>query len=679
MLSDLDILAILTQSKDATAVYDTPNLRIRFVNDTMLEVWGKDRSVTGKTLEEALPELEGQPFADLMKKVWETGKTYQATDMPATLVVDGHFKTSYFDFEYRPIFNKDGTTRAILHTSTDVSSRVLAWRRVEEKQQRELQLIEELSETNKNIQEANDGLSAANRDLVIFNDNINQLNLRLQESETDFRRMVEQAPVAILVFRGDDMVIDITNEPMLEILNKDAGIIGQPLLKGLPELKGQAAVELLFEVFKTGKTFEGNEVPVRIMRGRQLETRYFNFSYKPLRDGLRIIGVMDIAVEVTTQVLARKSLEAIITEKTVLERTLRANEQRLQAVLDTMAEGVVIVDKNYNPTYANQMAQRIFGLSEAKFLGRKYGDKKWQNERLDGSPLPLEEHPMAIVFRTGIPVYDREIGVDIPGHEKIFISINAAPLKDGNEEVEKCIVTFANVTGRRKMMQEKDDFISVASHELRTPTAALKAALQLMDRLLPDIKPDMLDKLVKQSNKSLNKLSDLINSLLNSSRISEGRFPIHKKVFKVANLINDCCQHIRAAGTHHIVLKGDIDLELYGDEQLLDQVVVNFVNNAVKYAPKSNEIIIVVERMDAWAKISVTDFGPGISPEKISHIFERYYRVDYENIQFTGFGLGLYICAEIIQKHGGAIGADSKVGQGSTFWFTLPLAKGDQS
>lgn len=501
------------------------------------------------------------------------------------------------------------------------------------------------------------------------------LNDRLQESQTDFKRLVAQAPVAILVLRGEDLVVDLVNGPMLDILDKDNSIIGLPLLAGMPELKGQPAVELLFEIFNTGKESDGNEVPVRMMRHGQLETRYFNFSYRPLRDGSDIIGVMDLAVEVTDQVMARKHQEAIVYEKIVLEQSLRANQRRLQDILDTMAEGVVITDTDGTPVYANLMAQNIIGLSEEHILDRSYNDAKWRSERVDGSPLPKEDHPMYAALRTGLAVYDQEIGVVVEGREKIFVSVNAAPLLDDENRVSGGIVTFTDVTNRRKILQEKDDFISVASHELKTPIASLKAALQLLDRMQSNISPEMLAKLVAQSTKSINKLTDLVGSLLNSNRISQGRFPVHKTTFKIADLINECCQHIRNVGNHTIKFEGDLLLEVDADPQLIDQVVVNLVNNAVKYAPGSKDIVIAVQPERSFAKISVTDFGPGIPPDKLPYIFDRYYRVDNSGAQFSGLGLGLYICTEIIEKHGGKMGVESKHGKGSTFWFTLPLAQ----
>ncbi|WP_457130173.1 sensor histidine kinase [Mucilaginibacter sp. HD30] len=223
------------------------------------------------------------------------------------------------------------------------------------------------------------------------------------------------------------------------------------------------------------------------------------------------------------------------------------------------------------------------------------------------------------------------------------------------------------------ILQQKDDFISVASHELRTPVTALKASLQLLERMDKNVKPEQYERLVGQANRSLNKLSELINSLLNSNRISQGRFPIHKTQFLLVDLINGCCDHVRAAGTHDIIFKGDNTLQVLADEQLVDQVIVNMVNNAVKYAPRSREILIEVKKLNDRIKISVSDSGPGIPPDKIEHLFERYYQAEGGGRQFSGLGLGLYISAEIIRKHGGEIGVDSEVGKGSTFWFTLPV------
>jgi PAS domain S-box-containing protein len=542
------------------------------------------------------------------------------------------------------------------------------------------QSVLESSETSKEFGESDNAtfktrmeLAAINNQLQISEVEINRMKDLLKESKANFRQLVEQAPVAVMILMGEHLIIEVANQPMLDILHQDTKILGKPILKSMPELKGEPAVQLIFDVFRTGNSSDGAEVPVRMMHNGQSETRYFNFSYRPLLEDGKIIGVMDLAVEVTDQVHVRQSLEAIIAEKTELAKSLRSSEQRLQGILDTMAEGVGIIDVSGQMVYANSMAQRILGLDEQEIKKRRFGDKSWQNLRLDGSLLPNEEHPMAIMMQTAQPVYDQEIGVQPPDGDRMYISINAAPIFDDAGQLSGGIGTFMDVTNRRKMMMQKEDFISVASHELKTPVTTLKATLQLLTKIQDTGKPELLRTMISQANKSMGKLDKLISELLDTNRISQGHLQIHKTNFNIGVLIRECSQHIRGTERHEVILKGDLNLEINADEQQLEQVLVNFISNAVKYAPTSKEIVVEVIKQDHAARISVTDKGTGIPPEKIPYVFDRYYRVNHDSIQISGLGLGLFICAEIIKKHGGEIGVNSQLGQGSTFWFSVPL------
>ncbi|ASU36610.1 CheR family methyltransferase [Mucilaginibacter xinganensis] len=223
-----------------------------------------------------------------------------------------------------------------------------------------------------------------------------------------------------------------------------------------------------------------------------------------------------------------------------------------------------------------------------------------------------------------------------------------------------------------EMLRKKDEFISIASHELKTPVTSLKASLQLLDRMKNDPSP-MLPRFLDQANRSMLKITHLIDELLNVNSMKEGQLRLNKSVFVIAGMLKDCCGHVRAAGVHELVVQGDETLKVDADEDRIEQVVVNLVNNVVKYAPESKNIYFIVEKEGNTAKVSVKDTGLGISADKIPHLFDRYYRADYGGGQYSGMGLGLYISSEIIKRHGGKIGVQSEVGKGSTFWFTLPL------
>ncbi|WP_316781127.1 chemotaxis protein CheB [Pedobacter antarcticus] len=226
----------------------------------------------------------------------------------------------------------------------------------------------------------------------------------------------------------------------------------------------------------------------------------------------------------------------------------------------------------------------------------------------------------------------------------------------------------------RELLLKKDEFISIASHELKTPVTSLKASLQLLNRMKNNPSPVMLPKLIDQSTRSMERITLLIDDLLNVTRMSEGQLMLNIAPFNMAAMLNQCCSYIREEGKHELIIQGDMQLEVDADEQRIEQVIINFLNNAIKYAPDSEKIYLIVERENGMAKVSVKDNGPGIPAEKIDYLFERYYRGDYMGKPYSGLGLGLYICSEIIKRHGGEIGVVSELGHGAAFWITLPVA-----
>jgi signal transduction histidine kinase len=137
-------------------------------------------------------------------------------------------------------------------------------------------------------------------------------------------------------------------------------------------------------------------------------------------------------------------------------------------------------------------------------------------------------------------------------------------------------------------------------------------------------------------------------------------------------MLQECCGLVRNNGEPELIVEGDEGLQVTADDDRIEQVIINLLNNALKYAPASKKIFLIAEQEGESVKVSVKDSGPGISPDKIPYLFDRYYRADYTGQQYSGMGLGLYISREIILRHNGKIGVDSEVGTGSTFWFTLP-------
>lgn len=254
-----------------------------------------------------------------------------------------------------------------------------------------------------------------------------------------------------------------------------------------------------------------------------------------------------------------------------------------------------------------------------------------------------------------------------------WLLANNSPRFRADQSFTGYISSCADITEQKELQQRKDDFISIASHELKTPITSLKASIQLMERQAEQASPEVLNRLINQANRSMDKVSRLINELLSVSRLTRGNISLNKTFFRISDLLNSCCTHVREDSKHELEFEGEIEREVYADEHRIEQVIINFVNNAMKYAPDSRVIYFSVKRLESEIKISVRDTGPGISPKQQPHLFERYYRVDHHFTSNSGIGLGLYISAEIVNRHGGTIGVDSVPGEGSTFWFTLPL------
>lgn len=225
-----------------------------------------------------------------------------------------------------------------------------------------------------------------------------------------------------------------------------------------------------------------------------------------------------------------------------------------------------------------------------------------------------------------------------------------------------------------ELMRKKDEFMSVASHELKTPITSVKGALQIVERfILKDEKMKTVQPFVIQANKQVNKLTEIINDLLDITKIQSGQLELYKTDFIIKDLLQECLEQISFhLNSHQVVFEGNADQKIHADKLRVEQVINNLISNAIKYSPGKDKIIITAEKIDNDVRISVKDFGIGIDKEKIPFIFGRFFRVEETSQSFSGLGLGLYISSEIISRHNGKIGVDSSPGNGSTFWVTIP-------
>jgi len=232
----------------------------------------------------------------------------------------------------------------------------------------------------------------------------------------------------------------------------------------------------------------------------------------------------------------------------------------------------------------------------------------------------------------------------------------------------------------KSAVETRDEFISIASHELKTPLTPLKLQLQMLNRQVNSrgfelLTPEGLVKIVENSDKQLNRLSHLIDDLLDVSRITAGKLTLNKEKVNLAQLVREVVAqygHQLQSALHRIEIEAEPEISAELDRLRIEQVLVNLLTNAAKYAP-GKPIKVTVSNLHSLARFSISDQGPGIDKEDQSRIFKRFERIK-DKTTVSGLGLGLYICNQIINAHGGQIGVESTRGKGATFYFDVPLS-----
>ncbi len=421
------------------------------------------------------------------------------------------------------------------------------------------------------------------------------------------------------------------------------------------EIVGQPVALL----FLPGRQDEFEQIMEHIYRGERIDhfetTRVrkdgtfltVSITVSPIKDSKgSIIGASSIARNITEQ----KRLEA-----------------RAQRLFDSNLIGVFVSDFSGVFLDANDAFLDLLGYTRAELQAGKV-------ER--DAITPPEFHSLSQDAVTALQeigssgTYEKEYLHKSGKRVPVLVAVTRI-----DQSTNTCIGFVLDISERKELDKRKDEFISMASHELKTPVTSLKGFLGLLQRRLTMQGDEKTLHYLTRMDAQINKLIKLINDLLDLSKMQTGQLIYREECFALDELVQEIVENVQeTTQTHHLQLEGQIHAEVFGDRDRIGQVLINLLNNAIKYSQQADTVLVRVAKDQNRVHISVQDFGIGVAEEYQQQIFERFYQIaDTEEQTYPGLGIGLYISCEIIKRHGGKLWVESKKGHGATFHFTLPL------
>lgn len=509
---------------------------------------------------------------------------------------------------------------------------------------------EELETSNEELESANEELHTTNREMSLTNQNLISNETKLQKLNEELETTHDRYKMAIsnsrifISYQDKDLKYQWFSNRSPRF--KKQGIVGKTDLEVLGE-GSQGMTEAKKEVLNSGNEFSGE---------MQFGDAHWEVSIKPVKEKEVVIGVKTVAFDVTE----RKEAEAV----------LRQRESELEAAISATNLGTWAYYPLRDDFNISHRAKEIYALprdGDITFetaLNAICSDDWQRNADAIGRALDpkLREH------------YTIECQLNDRGDDELrWIRSAGQASFNASGEVEVFIGTVQDITQRKEMEKQKDDFLSIASHELKTPVTSIKGYIQM---LIEDFSGDNEIEAVSQLqtvDRQVNKLIFLINDLLDTQKIESGKIQLNKSLFNFDELLDEVVQAMQYVAPHHrLQLRGNTGKKVYADRNRIEQVLINLISNAVKFSPEADQISLATELNNGELTLSVRDYGVGIKAENLPKVFERFYRDDHTSQWSSGLGLGLYISAEIIKRHQGSLHVESELNKGSVFYLTLP-------
>jgi two-component system sensor histidine kinase VicK len=624
----LTTISIILNSRFPMFIWWGPDL-IQFYNDAYRPSLGNDGKhplALGQRGEECWPEI-WPVIKPLIDQVVSGGPATWSEDQLIPIYRNGKLENVYWTFSYSRIYNDSGEQGGVFVVCNETTGKVEA--------------LNDLTKTKQDLE-------AAQTETLRQRDRL--------------KSFLMQAPAGICVLDGPNFVFELVN-PSYQQFFPQRKLLGKPLLDALPEIKGHSITTLLKEVYETGKTTEGDEllIPVARYDGGPLDDRYFNFIYQARHNSEgKVDGILVFVFEVTEMVNAKKELKR---EKDKLKLAIKAAE--LGTFDMDLVKGTLEWDKR---------CRTLFGISHSDIV-------TYEKDFVTGLHPDDRDRIVEIISNVFIKSisngdYDVEYRTIGAEDQKIrWVRAKGKTYFDEHDRPTRFVGAVLDITEQKSDELRKNDFIGMVSHELKTPLTSLSAYVQMLHAKALKEQDAFASGALDKVNTQVRRMGTMINGFLNVSRLESGKILLNKHDFMLDELVLAMTDEIRQTGPgHKLECIIDKPITVHADQDKIGSVIINLLSNAVKYSAKDKTITVTCGVVGNMAQVSVHDEGIGIKPEDIDRLFDRYFRAESPQTKYiSGFGIGLYLSAEIIQRHNGKIWAESRTNKGSTFYFTLPL------
>ncbi|SFE89215.1 PAS domain-containing sensor histidine kinase [Spirosoma endophyticum] len=620
--------AMIRQTPLGVGIWYGPEYIIERANPVLCQLWNHTPDeLLSKPLFEASPESKGQGFEAMLDNVRTTAVAVKGSDQPARLYRNGHLETVYFDFIYEPLLSPEGHVDRIMVVATEVTKA---------REERHL----------------------------------------MAENAKRLETLFEQAPVAVaIVGEGPAFVFELANPVYCDIAGRTVDqLVGKPMLEAIPEVVGLGFDTLLAGVIETGIPYVSRESTIDFIREGQRNVMYADFVYQPRRepDG-RITGVVVIATDITLAVKTRQRVEV--------------NERLLKTIIQQTPLGIGIYrGKDYMIELTNPALKQLWGRSL---------------EQLNQQPL-FEAVPelagqefkarLEAVSRTGLPYEGQEIPTQLLRNgqpDTIYFDYVFEPLHQSEEGIDRIMMVCTDVTERvmarqqtdqllireRQLNELKSNFITLASHEFRTPMGTILSSASLIGRYDGPNDSEKRARHVQHIKLAVQSLTGLLTDFLSISQMEQSSLRALPHPLHIVTFCQEVIQYMQAqikplqsiVYTHR---SGDPTMFL--DGPMLKHILINLLSNASKYSADGQPIELTTSVADDKLWLVVKDDGIGIPETDQDQLFSSFFRgrnVDH----VEGTGLGLYVVKRYVDLLGGAIHFTSQLDAGTVFTIQLPL------